>query len=123
MSAASLFDRKEKQPCLRLRIIMRGDAPVGLAIYKMHHPKEGTATFELIATPPEHARKGAGMTAVALAEIEMQAECMTSAFAPAAAVNGISMYFWIRLGYAPLMRDAWPGTCQGIAWLERSLGE
>ena len=48
------------------------------------------------------------MTAAALAEDEMRAAASALAYAPAAAIHGISMYFWIRLGYAPQLRDQWP---------------
>jgi hypothetical protein len=61
------------------------------------------------------------MAAAVLAEEEMRAEGMRSAYAPATAANGISMYFWIRLGYAPLMREEWPCQRDGIAWLKRTL--
>jgi hypothetical protein len=32
------------------------------------------------------------------------------------------MYFWIRLGYRPLLRTEWPCERAGVAWLRRELG-
>ena len=103
------------------RVIASGATDVGLIAYRLRTPKDYGGQFELVLTPPEHARKGAGMAAAALAEQEMRAADMLETYAPAPAINGISMYFWIRLGYAPLMRDAWPCDSNGVAWLKRSL--
>jgi hypothetical protein len=36
-------------------------------------------------------------------------------------MHGIAMYFWIRLGYRPLMHSEWPCAREGIAWLARDL--
>ena len=74
-----------------------------------------------MATPQEFARNGAGMIAAALAENEIVEAGTRELFAPAPAVHGISMYFWIRLGYAPLLRTDWPCEREGVAWLRRSL--
>lgn len=120
-SAESLRARLRGERELRVQIIERGKARVGVVVFRLHTPKRGSASFELVATPPEHARSGAGMIAAALAEDEMQSAGVRAAYAPAAAMHGISMYFWIRLGYAPLLRPEWPCECDGIAWLRRGL--
>ena len=136
-AVADLFARTKDEPALQLRIILLAAAPVGLVVYSVptvarafqpaRTPRptltSRSAIFELIATPKAHARKGAGMTAVALAEAEMRAAGAETAFAPAVAVNGISTYFWIRLGYAPLFRPEWPCNHEGVAWLHRNLTE
>ena len=120
-TTAALLARTKRDRTLRLRIIERDAQPVGIVIYRINTPKRGSAIFELIATPPREARRGAGMIAAALAEDEMRAANIHTAFAPAAAAHGISMYFWIRLGYAPQLRDQWPCDRKDVAWLRRSL--
>lgn len=120
-STAELLARAQRTPILRLRIIQRDHAPAGILIYRLHTPTDDSAIFELVATPPHEARRGTGMTAATLAEQELRNANIHTAYAPAAAAHGISMYFWIRLGYAPQLRDQWPCTREGIAWLRRSL--
>jgi hypothetical protein len=119
--AAALLERARRERSLRLRIIEREGTPAGIAVYHLNTPKRGAALFELIATPAEHARHGAGMTAAALAEDDMRATGVRVAYAPAPAIHGISLYFWIRLGYAPLLRPEWPCARVGVAWLRRWL--
>jgi hypothetical protein len=59
------------------------------------------------------------MIAAALVEKEMLGLGVQEVFAPAAELHGISMYFWVRLGYAPLLRPDWPCEREGVAWLRR----
>lgn len=105
----------------RVRIIVRDGADVGVLAYRPHAPARGSATFELVATPPQFARRGSGMAAAALVEDELRAARIHTAYAPAPAAHGIAVYFWIRLGYRPLLRAQWPCDRPGIAWLMRDL--
>jgi len=102
-------------------IIERDGAPVGVLMHREHAPRRGTAIIELVATPPEHARRGAGMEAAALLEEQLRARGFRTIYAPATAIHGIAMYFWIRLGYRPLLRGEWPCEREGVAWLLRRL--
>lgn len=113
----------------RRRVIMRRRADTGpgaleragILFYRTHWPRLGDAVIELVATPAEHARRGAGMAAVALLEQEFHRRGIRRIFAPAPAGHGIAMYFWFRLGYRPLERDAWPCAREGVAWLVRRI--
>jgi hypothetical protein len=102
-------------------VIERDTEHVGLVVYRMHAPKRGDAIIELVATPPEHARNGAGGAAAALLEDELRRRGVRRIYAPAPAAHGIAMYFWNRLGYRPLLRGAWPCAHEGVAWLMRDL--
>ena len=62
-----------------------------------------------------------GMSAAALVEDAVRAEGVRTLYAPAPAVHGIATYFWIRLGYRPLLREEWPCERVGVAWLVREL--
>jgi GNAT superfamily N-acetyltransferase len=103
------------------RIIERDGERAGVLIYRLHARKRGAAIIELIATPPAYARRGSGMKAAALLEDELRARGVREIFAPAPAAHGIAMYFWIRLGYRPLKRDAWPCAREDVAWLVRRI--
>jgi hypothetical protein len=102
------------------RLIIERDAePVGIVIWRTC-PRDA-AIIELIATPTVHARHGCGMLAAALLEERLRTQGVRTIFAPASAVHGIAMYFWIRLGYRPLLRGDWPCARDGVAWLVRRL--
>ncbi|MDP9238304.1 MAG: GNAT family N-acetyltransferase [Chloroflexota bacterium] len=117
----ALLARLRTEKTLRARVIERDGDAVGVILYRLHAPKRGAAIIELVATPPSAARLGTGMTAAALAEDELRAEKVRRVYAPAPAVHGISMYFWIRLGYRPLLSPEWPCRLEGVAWLVRDL--
>ncbi|HEY7567425.1 MAG TPA: GNAT family N-acetyltransferase [Gemmatimonadaceae bacterium] len=98
-----------------------GCDPVGVIIYRTDEPKAHHAIIELVATPPQCARRGAGMAAASLLEEQLRRRGMRRIYAPAAASHGIAMYFWIRLGYRPLLRHEWPCVREGVAWLSRDI--
>ena len=102
-------------------IIEREGAPVGVLIHREHTPRRDAAIIELIGTPHEHARRGAGMEAAAALEDQLRARGTRTIYAPAPEIHGIAMYFWIRLGYRPLLRGEWPCKREGVAWLMRRL--
>ncbi len=104
-----------------VRVIERDASSVGLAVAATNVPERGSAIIQFIGTPPSEARRGAGMRAAALIEEELRGLGVKRIYAPAPAVHGIAMYFWIRLGYRPLLRPEWPCEREGIAWLAREL--
>lgn len=120
-TSRSLIARTRKDRALRARIIERDGAEAGLLVYRMDSPKRGSAIIEFVATPRPLSRCGTGMGAAALLEAELRAASTRIVYAPAPAVHGIAMYFWIRLGYRPLMRERWPCERDGVAWLAREL--
>lgn len=105
----------------RVRVIVRDGADVGVIVYHPHTPTRAAATIELVATPPHLARCGSGMAAAALVEDELRAARVHTLYAPAPASHGIAVYFWIRLGYRPLLRSEWPCDQPGVAWLTRRI--
>jgi hypothetical protein len=116
-----LLSRVRSEKTLRAHVIERDGDAAGVIVYRLHAPKRGAAIIEVVATPPSAARLGSGMTAAALVEDELRVEKVRSVYAPAPAIHGISMYFWIRLGYRPLLSPEWPCQPQGVAWLVRDL--
>jgi hypothetical protein len=122
---ASSPDRAQKRLIIeRSELERRGTAAPGCAgiiVYRTRTPARGAAIIELVATPPDHARHGAGMQAAALLEDQLRKARIQRIYAPASAAHGIAMYFWIRLGYRPLLRADWPCARDGVAWLARDL--
>lgn len=106
---------------LRARVIERKRARVGIILYRVDEPRRSEAIFEIVAVPDAEARRGSGMMAAAVAEREMHELGARTIYAPASAVHGISVYFWIRLGYAPLQQSEWPCERSGVLWLRRHL--
>lgn len=94
------------------------DVQVGVVLYSVSGER---ATIVLVGVQPSHARRGLGHAAAAGIEDELRAAGARHVVAPAPAVHGIAMYFWIRLGYRPLRRDEWPCEREGVAWLQRDL--
>jgi hypothetical protein len=120
-AGGSIIARTRRERGVQARIIERDGASVGMLVYRSAAPKRGSAIIELVAAPPAFARCGAGMGAAVLVEDELRAAGARVVYAPAPAVHGIAMYFWIRLGYRPLMRGEWPCERVGVAWLVREL--
>jgi hypothetical protein len=118
---ASLRERAQRDGGVRATVIVRDGADAGLAVYRRAALNRGSAIIEIVATPPASARKGSGMMAAALIEEELRTGGVRSLYAPAPAAHGITMYFWIRLGYRPLLRGQWPCERDGVAWLVREL--
>ena len=114
-----------------MHIITHRRQPVGVIIvraptldstkHQSLSTKRQSAIIELVATPQEHARRGYGLHAAALLEDQLRRRGIRCIYAPAPASHGIATYFWIRLGYRPLLRPAWPCSIDGVAWLSRDL--
>lgn len=118
---STLMERLRGERRLRAQIIVRDSDDVGLVAYRTSAPKRDAAVVEIVATPPALARRGSGMSAVALVEDAVRAEGARVVYAPAPSAHGIGTYFWIRLGYRPLLRADWPCERAGVAWLVREL--
>jgi GNAT superfamily N-acetyltransferase len=79
--------------------------------------------FEFVAVSRAQTRRGLGRAAAELAEAEMRRTGARTVYAPASEKHGIAVYFWIRLGYRPLLRGGWPCARDGVAWLSRTLDD
>jgi len=102
---------------LRARIIAEAQ-PAGIVTYRI---QRAAAVIEFVGVQPEHARRGLGHAGASAAEDELRAGGASVIYAPAPALHGIDVYFWIRLGYRPLPRAEWPCDRPGVAWLARAL--
>ncbi|TAK58004.1 MAG: hypothetical protein EPO22_11495 [Dehalococcoidia bacterium] len=116
-----LRGRLARERRLHVDVIGRDGHAAGVVIYRARATRRSAAIIELVATPTSEARRGTGMAAAALVEELLRAEGVRTIYAPAPAVHGIDVYFWIRLGYRPLPRDAWPCAIDAVAWMRRDL--
>jgi hypothetical protein len=101
-------------------IINIDGAPAGIIAWR-RAARSSTAAIEFLGVEQQHARRGAGMTAARLLEEALTRRGVRTMYAPAPAAHGIAMYFWIRLGYRPLLRGEWPCERSGVAWLRRDV--
>ncbi len=115
------FDLAEWMANNTRRIIVADGADAGVVAYRLHEPSRDAGMLTMVAMPREQARRGAGMAAAALVEGTLRGAGARVVYAPATAAHGISMYFWIRLGYRPLPRRDWPCQRPGVAWLSREI--
>lgn len=118
---ASIAGCLKEDRSLSAWVVERDAARAGIVLLRRDSPARGAATFELVAVEPRHSRRGVGQQAAALAEEALSARTRLL-YAPAPASHGISVYFWIRLGYRPLLRAEWPCERPGVAWLARDRG-
>jgi GNAT superfamily N-acetyltransferase len=116
-----LRGRLARERHLRVGVIERDGRAAGVAVYRVRAPRRAAAIIELVATTPADARRGSGMAAAALVEELLRADGIRTVYAPAPAGHGIDVYFWIRLGYRPLPRAAWPCAVDSVAWMRRDL--
>lgn len=114
-AAPSLFKRLESDDVRACVIVAAED--VGIVTYRAATP----ATIEFVGVQPAHARCGYGHAGATLVEGILQAAGARTIYAPAPAVHGIAVYFWIRLGYRPLLQGEWPRACTEVAWFRRDL--
>ncbi|MBI2723686.1 MAG: GNAT family N-acetyltransferase [Chloroflexi bacterium] len=104
-----------------VRVVMRDGDAAGVVSARAESPARGQATIEVVCTPVDAARRGTGMEGAAAMEALLVEGGATRIYAPAVERHGISVYFWIRLGYRPLLRSEWPSACDGLIWMARDI--
>ncbi|MEX0750291.1 MAG: GNAT family N-acetyltransferase, partial [Dehalococcoidia bacterium] len=107
--ARSLLVRLEHGD-LNANVIVAGEK-VGVVTYLVRAP----AMIQFIGVQPSQVRRGYGQAGAALVEDVLRAAGVTTIYAAAPAIHGIDVYFWIRLGYRPLLQAEWPCTRDGFA--------
>jgi len=115
--AASLSLLKRLEAGGLLAKVIRTHQDIGIVAYRVDAP----ATIEFVGVQPTQARRGYGHAGAALVEEILRASGAGAIYAPASAIHGIAVYFWIRLGYRPLLQDEFPCKRDGVAWLKRDL--
>ena len=102
-------------------VLVRDGEPVGVAAWRAPARPSVSGMIELVALPAANARRGTGMEAAAIVESVLREHGAKRVYAPAPAAHGIALYFWIRLGYHPLLRPDWPEERAGFGWMRRDI--
>lgn len=118
-SVADLLDWARDDRRAHAAMIEREGAPAGVCAWRAPARQRGAGVIELIALPSAGARRGDGMTAATLVERSLRDAGARRIYAPVPGSHGIAMYFWIRLGYHPLLRLDWPEERRGFGWMAR----
>jgi hypothetical protein len=118
---ASRITQSRSRNAGTIMAVLRDDEPIGVTVHAALAGRHDAAIIELIAIMPAHARHGHGHRAATFVEDTLRASGMRRVYAPAPAIHGIDVYFWIRLGYRPLLRADWPCARDGVAWLARDI--
>jgi ribosomal protein S18 acetylase RimI-like enzyme len=96
------------------------DQPAGVVLAR--EPRNGDAQILFVALRPELCRRGLGHRAALLAEERLAAAGARRVLAAVSARHGLSVYFWLRLGYRPLLSSAWPACdVPDAGWMARAL--
>ena len=88
----------------------RGQELMGLAIVVLDRPVEHGATILFLVVEPERRYRGLGGEAAIAIDRRLRQRGYRQVFAPVPDTRGLAVYFWLRLGFRPLLRqDAlWP---------------
>lgn len=116
-SAADLQHASTEQDLLLYREAA-GEAFIALS---KDVPVRQALRISFIAVPKATRRLGIGGRA-ALAAEKRAAASARCIYVSVSSVTGIALYFWLRLGYRPLMRREWPHELDGSSsWMVRYL--
>jgi ribosomal protein S18 acetylase RimI-like enzyme len=97
-------------------VLDRDGALAGLAAVALHRPVYGAAVIPFLAIQPERRYRGLGGEAALAIERRLRRNGYDSVFACVPDTRGLAVYFWLRLGFRPLLRADAP-------WPLMSLGE
>jgi GNAT superfamily N-acetyltransferase len=102
--------------------VINGDA-AGLLTYETNVPERGAARIKLLAVAPDRRRLGIGGRAAIALERRLARAGIERAYVIVPSDLGLAFYFWLRLGYRPLLQRDWPAPVEGktAAWMLRDL--
>jgi hypothetical protein len=87
--------------------------PIGLAVVRAESPAPRCASIPLITIEPSRRFRGLGGEA-GIALSQALQEQGFSVFAPVPDGRGLAVYFWLRLGFRPLLAGESPGPVIGL---------
>ena len=89
--------------------------PVGLAVVHLNTPEPGAVSIPFLAIDPARRFRGLGGEAGLAIERQLRTRLGTTRFyAPIPDGRGLAVYFWLRLGYRPLVMSESPGALVGL---------
>lgn len=111
-------------------VVSRGEAPIGIVVVLMGTPVAGAAAVAFIAIDPAQRFRGlGGEAALALERRLGERGGVGRVLAAVPEQRGLGVYFWLRLGYRPLLQAEAPWPLVGLngeggrgIWMARDLG-
>jgi hypothetical protein len=102
-------------------------APIGAAVARLDVPLPATASVPFIVVDPERRYRGLGGEAALAIERHLRRSFgVKDVFAPVPDGRGLAVYFWLRVGYRPLLAAQAPAPVTGLKaeavrgiWLHR----
>jgi len=126
------FDEARSQPDRELSAIVltlrqaqgaaTGGEVVGLLDRRGPYPAAGWLTVGFLALAEPYRGRGLGSEAVLALEEEACRLGLAHRFAAGVGADaGRALYFWLRLGYRPLLQAdlPWPSPREGVVWMVR----
>ncbi len=87
--------------------VLTNDTGTAFVAYQLGSPEADAARVDLLAVAPGERRLGiGGRTALALERRLRDRAKRVYTLVPSSI--GLALYFWLRLGYRPLMKQMWP---------------
>jgi GNAT superfamily N-acetyltransferase len=99
----------------------KGGDPIGVLRARRDQPYEGALTIDSVVLEGSHRGRGLGREAIVALEAEAARRGIAQRFlAVVDASQGRALYFWLRLGYRPLLASEvrWLSR-PGVVWMVR----
>ena len=118
------FEEARSQPGRELLAVALADGGelVGLLDRRAPYPAAGWLAVGFLAVAEPYRGRGLGSEAVVALEEETRRRRLAHRFAAGVTAGaGRALYFWLRLGYRPLLQAdlPWPSPGKGIVWMVR----
>lgn len=102
----------------RAALISRAGEPVGVAVAEPGSPTKASASVPFIAVTPAARFRGLGGEAGLALDRHLRSTGYSRVFAPVPEGRGLAVYFWLRLGFRPLVAAEAPGPVRGLSGRE-----
>ncbi len=109
-------------------VVTRGEAPIGIVVALVGTPEADAACVAFIAIDPAERFRGLGGEAALALEGRLRERAgVGRVLAAVPEQRGLAVYFWLRLGYRPLVQTEAPWPLVGLngkggrgIWMERA---
>ena len=91
-----------------------GANAIGVAVVLRDAPAAGCATLPFLAIDPSRRFRGLGGEAGIVLTAHLQDLGFEKVYAPVPDGRGLAVYFWLRLGFRPLLQGESPGAVVGL---------
>ena len=97
--------------------VLIGDAAgaaIGVAVVRLEAPSAGSAVISFLAIDPGRRFRGLGGEAGLALDAQLRNKGFQRVYAPVPDGRGLAVYFWLRLGFRPLLQGESPGAVVGL---------